>query len=920
MAIVRLRGPRLGQLQRAEDRYSRRMSEAIESVLDVAARAMDESDPVGTLGGIAHLWRAEVDTNLRPELGSVWVDAAADTRARLQRIANRKTRSRRAAALQSDLPDTETPPDPVPGSFIVPAPGQTLAEAYLATRDNMLVNVGDDVWELAREQLLIGMELGESIPELRDRVRESAELSIPRATTVARTEVVGASNAGSYEQMLASGLEARKVWLATSDDRTRDDHIEANGQTVGLREPFIVGGAPMQRPHDSSGPAREVVNCRCTITYEFDDNGLAPPLTASGRSKATTANPGKPGTLNANGGKSMAFSKVENHPACGEDTPWAVVDEDEGTLEGCFETEQEADEHISSLDQDGAELAASGQTLELNDLQFAEAGANTAWSGTIVVEGTPTGDGREFAPDSFSWAQLPIPLRRNIEDSHGGEPRTTAVLVGRIDEIERSGSEINGRGVFDMGGEHGREAERLVREGFLRGISVDADDITEADIEIVMPEDDEEDADADPLDLLFRQPERVIYHKARIRAATLVDIPAFVEASVQIDEGVQAESDGDESAAVEGIELAAETEVQLRAVRSHDTATSDQSWDGPANEAKLPSPMPVATARAAYAWLEDDAGDEVTKNQGRFIHHEVNEDGTPGAANLTACSTGIGVLNGGRGGTTIPAADRQGVYNHLAAHLRDADREPPPLQASTEEPVTASARVTELDEVRPPREWFNNPKLSVLTPIVTTDAGRIYGHAAPWGECHIGMPDVCVTAPFEDSHPYYLTGEVVCDDGTRVAVGQITVGTGHASPFASASRAVEHYDNTGAAVADVVVGNDDHGIWVAGAIRPGTDPRRVRELRAAGEVSGDWRRIGGQLRLVGLLAVNVPGFPVPKTRARVASGAMQALVAAGRMDSLRPRASETEEELDRRALKVMQRRLMARVLGDRKEG
>ena len=108
----------------------------------------------------------------------------------------------------------------------------------------------------------------------------------------------------------------------------------------------------------------------------------------------------------------------------------------------------------------------------------------------------------------------------------------------------------------------------------------------------------------------------------------------------------------------------------------------------------------------------------------------------------------------------------------------------------------------------------------------------------------------------------------------------------------------------------MAVGNDAHGIWVAGAVRPGADPLKVYELQAAGQVSGDWRRIGGQLRLVGLLAVNVPGFPVPKMRARVASGQPQALVAAGRPTV---GAGMSQEELERWATRVVMRMLSRKV-------
>ena len=121
-------------------------------------------------------------------------------------------------------------------------------------------------------------------------------------------------------------------------------------------------------------------------------------------------------------------------------------------------------------------------------------------------------------------------------------------------------------------------------------------------------------------------------------------------------------------------------DIFAAAIPRHETATDDGAWDGPANEARLPSGDGAESAlRRAHAWV-DAEGDPNAKASYRFIHHEVAEDGTVGAANTTACSTGIGVLNGGRGGTTIPADDRQGVYEHLAGHLRDAGQEPPPLQ------------------------------------------------------------------------------------------------------------------------------------------------------------------------------------------------------------------------------------------------
>jgi len=128
-----------------------------------------------------------------------------------------------------------------------------------------------------------------------------------------------------------------------------------------------------------------------------------------------------------------------------------------------------------------------------------------------------------------------------------------------------------------------------------------------------------------------------------------------------------------------------------KAIPSHSTDTSDAAWDGPANEARLDNDAGASTYRRAYAWV-DPAKDADTKSAYKFIHHFVDEDGTVGAASTRACINGIAVLNGARGGTTIPDADRQGVYDHLARHLRDAGLEPPELKSIGDVDVQVTAR------------------------------------------------------------------------------------------------------------------------------------------------------------------------------------------------------------------------------------
>lgn len=147
----------------------------------------------------------------------------------------------------------------------VPTPASTLADQYLATASNRLRGISDEVWQHARKELHAGMLAGESIPQLRKRVQATIGVSAPRATMIARTEVIGAQNRGSLDQMIAAGFQGTKTWLATRDHRTRASHARANRQERAIVQPgdteFSVGGVSMDGPHDPSAPPGETINC-----------------------------------------------------------------------------------------------------------------------------------------------------------------------------------------------------------------------------------------------------------------------------------------------------------------------------------------------------------------------------------------------------------------------------------------------------------------------------------------------------------------------------------------------------------------------------------------------------------------------------------------------------------------------------------
>jgi hypothetical protein len=111
------------------------------------------------------------------------------------------------------------------------------------------------------------------------------------------------------------------------------------------------------------------------------------------------------------------------------------------------------------------------------------------------------------------------------------------------------------------------------------------------------------------------------------------------------------------------------------AIRPHETNVTVKQWNGVQVVAEIPADATVDQLRAVHAYV-DPAGDPTVKSSYRFAHHH----GPGGDANLRACLTGIAVLNGAKGVTGLTEVERQGVYNHLAQHLSDGDRDVPELR------------------------------------------------------------------------------------------------------------------------------------------------------------------------------------------------------------------------------------------------
>jgi SPP1 gp7 family putative phage head morphogenesis protein len=248
--MARVFGPSRDELDARGDEFAARVTRAIRTTLrDVAATTRDVDD----LTRIQTIWRSVVANSLAPRLRREWNTTVEGVREQLEKI-NERQRALTAAV------------------FEIPQVSNPLAETFLAEATNRLTAIGDIVWYTARGEMLTGLQLGEGVAELKERVVASANVSAKRAAVIARTEINSAMNNGAYEQMKALDVATVKEWIATNDSRTRESHEEVDGEEIDGDAKFMVGGFPMDHPHDLNGPPSETINCRCTLAWEIVDD------------------------------------------------------------------------------------------------------------------------------------------------------------------------------------------------------------------------------------------------------------------------------------------------------------------------------------------------------------------------------------------------------------------------------------------------------------------------------------------------------------------------------------------------------------------------------------------------------------------------------------------------------------------------
>ncbi len=128
---------------------------------------------------------------------------------------------------------------------------------------------------IVKQVIDYGIENGLGEKEIASNLKDHfvSDASESRARTIARTEVHNAASFGMQDGAEETGIGLTREWVAVNDERTREDHADADGQIVGMDEPFDVGGESLDYPGD--GSAEQSINCRCTVAYNPTDSSFA---------------------------------------------------------------------------------------------------------------------------------------------------------------------------------------------------------------------------------------------------------------------------------------------------------------------------------------------------------------------------------------------------------------------------------------------------------------------------------------------------------------------------------------------------------------------------------------------------------------------------------------------------------------------
>ena len=132
-----------------------------------------------------------------------------------------------------------------------------LANDTFKASQNTLNRVDDNINQILTDGYKSGVGINEVSRQITERFDQ---LRTWEATRIARTEIHTAQNMGVMNSYESLGVEYTQ-WIAASDDRTRESHVEIDREIIPIGSTYSNG---LQYPGDTSGPIEEWINCRCS--------------------------------------------------------------------------------------------------------------------------------------------------------------------------------------------------------------------------------------------------------------------------------------------------------------------------------------------------------------------------------------------------------------------------------------------------------------------------------------------------------------------------------------------------------------------------------------------------------------------------------------------------------------------------------
>lgn len=518
------------------------------------------------------------------------------------------------------------------------------------------------------------------------------------------------------------------------------------------------------------------------------------------------------------------------------------------------------------------EMTSTEPTLSMEDL----ATTPIMVHGVLAPEDTESGDQRGFNAGAMTRRpyRLPFSWQESAIQAHDG-----SVVIGSVDRLMRKDGLIHWEGSLMFTEDAGKFVDILAFFGKF-GVSVDGD--------------------KGSLDMDKTEASGVVWFDA-VRAAglTAVAIPAFAEAYAALGPHP---------------EMPAATDDALTAsmVASGDLVTFDRGpgWVTDPKETKRIHDYWTKKGEVGYekiGWGTNGdftrcvklVGEKIATNspeKARYIkqtcaqwHHDAlgywpGDLGKPGNApdtpeNRKRAATHASVETADDGIDSLyEVLDSPEKLAAWAKRVKQMDNKDIGVSEDTEsawEAVLVSS-VTGLH--KPPLNYFHQHP-DMLADVWALESGalvveepdalgfkRVWGFAAEWGVCHIGMDGRCVEPPFtnSDDYPEFHLGRTKTDEG-YISTGVLTYGVGHrdADTILSESPEQAFFDNINNAWAAVRVGENERGIWFSGVVLPGVPEDHIVKIEASGQVSGEWKR--GAMRAC--LTVNTPGYPVERASA-----------------------------------------------------